>query len=59
MPVFDIIVLSTIVSVFSVFGLVLAFLTWYCSDKRKHPVAHRGHRDYVYPTNNGLITDDD
>ena len=59
MPVFDILVLSTIVTVFTAFGLVLGFLTWYCSDKRKRPVLHRGHRDYLYPTNNELITDDD
>jgi hypothetical protein len=59
MPVFDIIVLSGIVAVFSIFGLVLAFLTWYCSDKRKRPAQRGGQRDYHYPNGGGLITDDD
>jgi hypothetical protein len=59
MPVFDIIVLAVIVTVFTTFGLVLGFLTWYCSDKRKRPVGEHGHRHYDYPTGSGLITDDD
>jgi hypothetical protein len=38
MPIFDIIFLATIVTVFTTFGIVLAGVTWYCSDKRKRPV---------------------
>jgi hypothetical protein len=56
MPLFDIIVLATIVTVFVSFGAVLGFLTWYCSDKRKH-----GHRSGQHPAHHGnwgLITDD-
>jgi hypothetical protein len=59
MPVFDIIVLSCIVTVFTAFGVVLAFLTWYCSDKRKQAI-HRGRRrSYDYPTNGNWVPDDD
>ena len=59
MPVHDIIILSAIVGAFTTFGIVLGFLTWYCSDKRKRPVQRHGHRDYGYPTGGTLITDDD
>ena len=59
MPVHDIVILTLIVAVFTTFGAVLGWLTWYCSDKRKRPVQRRGHRDYVYPSGRGLITDDD
>jgi len=58
MPVHDIIILSLIVSVFTAFGVVLGGLTWYCSDKRKHPVTHAGHRHYGYPRNADVIVDD-
>jgi len=59
MPVFDVIVLSIIVGVFCLFGLVLAFFTWYCSDKRKRPAQHGSRRDYHYPSDGSLIPDDD
>ena len=57
MPVFDIAVLTLIVAVFTTFGVVLGWLTWYCSDKRRHAKHYAGHRHY--PTHSGLITDDD
>jgi len=57
MPVFDIAVLTLIVAVFTAFGVVLGWLTWYCSDKRRHAKHYAGHRHY--PTHSGLITDDD
>jgi len=56
MPIFDIIVLATIVTVFTTFGVVLAGVTWYCSDKHKRPVDRRGHRQY--PTGADLIVGD-
>jgi hypothetical protein len=59
MPVFDIVVLSLIVAVFTTFGVVLGWLTWYCSDSRKRPIRHAGHRHYGFPSGGGLITDDD
>ena len=58
MPVFDIIVLTNIVTVFMTFGIVLAGLTWYCSDKRRRAVDHRGHRCYRFPTSADVIVDD-
>jgi hypothetical protein len=58
MPVHDIIVLSFIVTVFTVFGIVLAGLTWYCSDKRKRATHGGAHRHYDYPTHSEYITDD-
>jgi hypothetical protein len=58
MPVVDIVVLATIVIVFMTFGIVLAALTWYCSDKRKRPVDHRGQRRYRFPTGADVIVDD-
>lgn len=53
MPVFDIIVLSAIVTVFTTFGVVLAGLTWYCRPGHKAAM-----RDAHYPTNAGIIVDD-
>jgi multisubunit Na+/H+ antiporter MnhC subunit len=45
MPLIDIVVLATIVIVFTTFGIVLAGITWYCSDKRQRSVDYpRGHR---------------
>ena len=58
MPVHDIIVLSLIVTVFITFGIVLAGLTWYCSEKRKRPTTHAGHRHYDYPHGADVIVDD-
>lgn len=58
MPIFDIIFLATIVTLFTTFGIVLAGVTWYCSDKRKRPVDHRGHRRYRFPTGADVIVDD-
>lgn len=58
MSIFDIIFLATIVTVFTTFGTVLAGVTSYCSDKRKRPVGHRGHRRYQYPTGADVIVDD-
>jgi hypothetical protein len=59
MPVFDIMVLSCIVMVFVAFGVVLAALTWYCSDTRKREVHHGSRRGYDYPTNGNWVPDDD
>jgi len=53
MPLFDIIVLSAIVTVFVTFGVVLAGLSWYCRAGRKQEKASPR-----YPTNAGLIVDD-
>jgi hypothetical protein len=59
MPVFDIVVLATIVIVFTTFGIVLAGVTWHCSDKRKWLVDYsRGHRAYRYPSGSDVIVDD-
>jgi hypothetical protein len=58
MPIFDITFLATIVILFTTFGIVLAGVTWYCSDKRKRPVDHRGHRRYRSPTGADVIVDD-
>ena len=58
MPLFDMIVLSTIVAVFATFGVVLGFLTWYCSDKRKRPIDRAGHRHYDFPRDADIIVDD-
>jgi hypothetical protein len=59
MPVFDIAVLATIVIVFTIFGIVLAGVTWYCSDKRKRSVDYsRGYRAYRYPSGTDVIVDD-
>jgi hypothetical protein len=58
MPVFDIIVLTNIVTVFMTFGIVLAGVTWYCSNKRKRPVDHRGHRRHRFRTSADAIVDD-
>jgi hypothetical protein len=48
--------LATIVTVVTTFGVVLAGVTWYCSDKHKRPVDRRGHRQY--PTGADLIVGD-
>ena len=58
MPAHDIAVLTLIVSVFITFGVVLAALTWYCSDKRKRAIPHGGHRRYDYPTQGNIVVDD-
>jgi hypothetical protein len=59
MPIFDVVVLTTIVLVFTTFGIVLAAVTWYCSDKRKRSVDYaRGHRDYRYRSGTDVIVDD-
>ena len=42
MPVVDIVVLVTIVTLFTTLGVVVAGVTWYCSDKRKRPVTATG-----------------
>ena len=48
--------LAAIVGVFSSFGVVLAFVSWY-SQTRAHRRTGNAHR--AYPTGGGLITDDD
>jgi hypothetical protein len=58
MTVFDIVILVTIVFVFTTFGVVLAGVTWYCSDHRKQTVDHRGHRVYRYPSGTDVTVDD-
>ncbi len=44
MPLFDIIVLSAIITVFTAFGVVLAGVAWYCGGKQRPAQRHRhGH----------------
>jgi hypothetical protein len=40
------------------FGIVLAGVTWYCSNKRKRAVDHRGHWRHRFPTSADAIVDD-
>jgi hypothetical protein len=58
MPIQDIIVLSLIVTVFTAFGIILAGVTWYCSDKRKRLVTRGGHRNSGFPRGADVIVDD-
>ncbi|HEV2189099.1 MAG TPA: hypothetical protein VGR70_17955 [Stellaceae bacterium] len=49
-------VLAAIVGVFSTFGAVLAWVSWY---SQSHPRRRVSHKRSAYPTGGGLITDDD
>ena len=54
MPLRDIVVLTLIVSMFTLFGVVLASVCWYCRD-----AGGKRRRRRAYPAPSNLITDDD
>jgi len=58
MPLLDIVILCVITGVFATFAAMLAFMTWYTSDKRKRAVEHGGRRHYVFPHDGVPIIDD-
>jgi hypothetical protein len=59
MPVQDIVILALIVSLFAMFGGLLGWATWYCSEKRKHGIRHDDRWQGHYPSNPNLLSDDD
>ena len=56
MTYIQIAVLAAIVGVFSTFGAVLAWVSWYSQSRRQDRV---GRKHGEYPAGGGLITDDD
>ena len=58
MPIFDIVVLSAIGSVFVTFGAVLGWLTWFCRDNRLQKRQGAGHRHPHFPVGSAFMTDD-
>lgn len=59
MPLRDIVVLSLIVSVFVTFAVVLGGVSCYCRGGAARSRRHAAGRRADYPTDGGLITDDD
>jgi len=59
MPLYDIVILALIVSVFAAFGGLMGWATWYSSPKRKNVRRGVDSRQVYYPSHANLQTDDD
>ena len=59
MPLHDLLFIGCIITVFTTFGLVLAWASWYCRQSRDQVLDRSAPRSVGYPNLPGLITDDD
>ncbi|HTW53193.1 MAG TPA: hypothetical protein VMU69_28815 [Bradyrhizobium sp.] len=59
MPLRDIVVLGLIVIVFATFGVVLGAVSWYCRASATPSSRRAAEWRADYPTDGGLVTDDD
>jgi len=60
MPIFDVVALSMIVAVFSVFGLTLGWASWYCAhNPRSRARRSSGHRPARAPSGANFVAGDE